>query len=135
MGRPLPQAQRVTVQGPRRLPTREGRVRVLRVLQFQFEVNKSFLNYPNHPITVPKRLYPAMAAEGIGPGSLSVEAPDGSVLSGDLYHGTAGYGPYYQIRIAVPPSHPILGLRMGSDVSVVLERSNGQNWVRLRALG
>lgn len=103
-------------------------------LQFQFKVNKSFLSWPSHPITVPKSqlAYADLEAEGLDRGDLKVVCPDVTSLRGEMYSGTTGFGPYYQIRIAVPVSHSILALPAGSCLSVALERRDNVSWVRLR---
>lgn len=104
-----------------------------RMLQFYFTVNHSFISWPIHPITVPRGQveYAHLKAEGLHGGVLTVLCPDGSSLSGNMYSAVAGFGPYYQIRMAIPPTHPILELPVGYRLSVQLERTKGTNLVRL----
>jgi hypothetical protein len=101
--------------------------------RFNFKVNSSFLSWPSHPITVPKTQidYLKLEKEGLDQGTLRVVCPDGTTVSGDMYSGTAGYGPYYQIRMVVPQNHSVLKLPIGSRLSVELERVNSIRWVRL----
>ena len=103
------------------------------MLQFRFKVNQSFLTWPSHPITVPKSQidFAQLEEEGLDRGDLKVVCPDGTSLSGKMYSGTAGFGPYYQIRMVVPETHPILDLPVGSRLSVELVRRSNLNWVRL----
>jgi hypothetical protein len=107
------------------------------MLRFTFKVNSSFLSSPSHPITVPRTQidYLDLEGEGLDRGSLTVVCPDGTSVSGKMYSGTAGFGPYYQIIMEVPKTHPLLGLPIGFRLSVELERVNNIRWVRLRPLG
>ena len=104
------------------------------MLRFTFKVNSSFLSWPSHPITVPRTQidYSDLEAEGLDRGSLTVVCPDGTSVSGEMYSGTAGYGPYYQIRMGVPKTHGLLGFPLGFSLSIELERANNIRWVCLR---
>jgi hypothetical protein len=48
-----------------------------------------------------------------------------------MYSGTAGYGPYYQIRIIIPDNHLLLRLPIGFPLLIELERSQDTSWVRI----
>lgn len=37
---------------------REKLIRNLQRITFDFKINKSFLGYPHHPLTIPKKFYP-----------------------------------------------------------------------------
>ncbi|HTZ17012.1 MAG TPA: hypothetical protein VMB78_01100 [Dissulfurispiraceae bacterium] len=67
---------------------------------FNFKINKSFLKYGNHPITVPREFYPFLAIHGITKKQEArIILPNGSIASAYIHNSTAGYGEYYQIRI------------------------------------
>lgn len=106
------------------------------MIRFRFTVNKSFLDWPSHPITVPKSKvdYARLEAEGLDRGDLRIQTPDGSTLGGLMYSGKAGYGFYYQIRIEVPDRHSLLNLRIGSELIVELDRTANTSWVGLRTI-
>lgn len=103
------------------------------MIHFRFTINKSFLDWPSHPITVPKSKvnYATLEAEGLDRGDLRVQSPDGSTLGGLMYSGKAGYGFYYQIRIDVPDRHSLLRLPLGSQLLVELVRQGNTSWVKL----
>ena len=73
-------------------------VRRNRMIEFPFEVNKSFINVPWHPITILKICHPILkrhirtSHHPINLYTLN------NVLDAYIYYGGAGYGPYYQIR-------------------------------------
>lgn len=67
---------------------------------FQFTVRKAFLENRGHPITVPKGQvsYRALEADGLNQKNVTIVLPRGERFQGQLYHGEAGYGEYYQIQ-------------------------------------
>ncbi|MGE0358725.1 MAG: hypothetical protein AB7P08_17615 [Burkholderiales bacterium] len=67
---------------------------------FPFRVGRAFLGAIGHPITVPKSHLPygALQAEGLTQKNLTIICPRGERFEGQLYHGEAGYGEYYQIQ-------------------------------------
>jgi hypothetical protein len=70
------------------------------MIEFEFTVNRSFLDYVSRPITVPKEVYGELEATSIvGTENVRITCPDGSLMSGHIYGGHAGYGFYYQIRV------------------------------------
>jgi hypothetical protein len=68
---------------------------------FRFTVNQSFLGTKGHPITVPKSQIPykALEAEGLSEKSVTIIFPRGERSEGQLYHGKAGFGEYYQLQV------------------------------------
>lgn len=79
---------------------REKLLRNLIRITFNFKINKSFLKYNNHPITVPREFYPFLKIHGITKKQeAKIILPDGSIALAYIHYSTAGYGDYYQIRI------------------------------------
>ena len=68
---------------------------------FRFTVRKAFLEYKGHPITVPKSQVPyrALEAEELSQKKVTIIFPRGERFEGQLYHGAAGYGEYYQLKV------------------------------------
>jgi len=68
---------------------------------FSFKVNQSFLGETGHPLTVPKSQVPCpfLKAEGLSEKNVTIIFPRGERLEGQLYHGEAGYGEYYQLKV------------------------------------
>jgi len=68
---------------------------------FRFSVNQSFLSESSHPITVPKSQvdYKTVDNLRLDRKNLTLICPRGERIQGHLYAGTAGYGPYFQIRL------------------------------------
>lgn len=101
---------------------REKLLRNLNRITFTFTINKSFLKYSSHPITVPREFYPFLAIHGI---TKKQEAkmilPNGSIATAYIHYSTAGYGEYYQIRIRNFYSGiGVADLRIGNKVRVEL---------------
>jgi len=67
---------------------------------FEFEVQKSFLEETEHPITIPKSQLPYqhLIAADLNHKHILVILPHGERFEAKIYHGEAGYGEYYQIR-------------------------------------
>jgi len=84
---------------------REELFKNLRRITFDFKINKSFLGYPNHPLTIPKEFYSFLDIHGIKINQdATVVFPDGSTATGYIHYSKAGWGEYYQIRIRTPYS-------------------------------
>ena len=68
---------------------------------FRFTMNQSFLGNQGHPITVPKSQVPykALEAEGLSQKNVTIIFPRGERFEGQLYHGEAGFGEYYQLQV------------------------------------
>ncbi len=71
------------------------------MIQFYFNVNMSFLKYKTRPITVPRSQvdYAKLERENLYVNDMTIIFPTGKSLSGQMYHGVASYGPYYQIKM------------------------------------
>jgi hypothetical protein len=104
------------------------------VISFEFTVNQSVLGYPNRPITIPKRLYGRLEQEILrDEDDIVVVCPDGTPMTGYIHSSTAGYGPYYQIRVRRGyPGDPISQLRIGRPITVEIERIRNEVHVKLR---
>ena len=72
--------------------------------RFRFTVNRSFLGYPSHPITIPRSQvdYDLVSVTE----RAAIVYPRGEKLHGRIYHSTAKRGPYYQIVHAVDSRIP-----------------------------
>ena len=103
------------------------------MIVFSFTINSSFLNYPTHPITVPRSCvdYRRIRAEFEERALLRIVAPNGVEFTGELYFATAGYGEYYQIRVKGGPKQSLSGLTRGDRVSVQLAHGISGPEVRL----
>jgi hypothetical protein len=99
---------------------REKFIRNLRRITFNFKINKSFLNYPQHPLTIPKEFYPFLDMHGIiKKQEATVAFPDNSTAEGYIQYSNAGWGEYHQIKIRSPYSGAgISGLKIGDVMKV-----------------
>jgi hypothetical protein len=70
------------------------------MLKFTFRINRSFLQYRSHPITVPRSQVSYDEVERLLRHSNGawISIHGSRPLRALLYRGTAGFGPYYQIR-------------------------------------
>lgn len=102
------------------------------MIEFQFSVNKSFLSGGSHPITVPRSQvdYAALEREGLV-GEATVVAPTGTRMRGRVYSGTAGFGPYYQVKVDNASAEPIRRLRLGEQLLVQIQKVDGETVVTL----
>ena len=102
------------------------------MISFQFTINNSFKTYTTHPITVPKNQvdYTCLEKELLHKGDLTIVFPKGERVRGHMYHGKAGYGPYYQIRMYTEDSVPAY-LKEGDKVLVVPVRDESKIYVIL----
>lgn len=66
------------------------------MITFPFAVGRAFLG-SSHPITVPRKLYKEVEDLKLGVDGVSI-ATHYVPLRGIIYHGNAGWGPYFQIR-------------------------------------
>ena len=103
-------------------------------VQFSFTVNKLFRSYSNYPITVPKVFYPRLRAKRLDRGELMIVFGNAPILNALMYSGTAGYGPYYQIRMSGRDDHPLFMLPLGASLRVQLERSDDTSRVSIAVL-
>jgi hypothetical protein len=79
--------------------------------------------------------YERVAADGFDGGVLTIAFEDERELRGKMRYATAGYGPYYQIRVFIDEAHPLFLLPTGTIVTVTLERAqDGGKVVRIARL-
>lgn len=102
-------------------------------LHFRFRANQSFLGYPGHPITVPSTEvnYKLLESELLHQGEFTVIFPRGERLTAKMYHGVAGYGPYYQLQFRGADRAIPRYIEVGSDLFVVLARMRRKNYAIL----
>lgn len=89
---------------------------------FRFKINKSFLKYSAHPLTIPKEYYSFLDMHKISAGQdMSVVFPDGSSATSYIYHGsTPEWGAYRQIKIRNPYSgQGLAALKEGDMIKLV----------------
>lgn len=69
---------------------------------FIFRLNRSFLRYPNHPITVPRSEvdYATLAADELDQGEFRIILPKGERFLAKMYSGVSSYGPYLQLKFS-----------------------------------
>lgn len=99
------------------------------MVSFPFTVNKSFLEYSNHPITIPCAYYSSLISsiyQGKGCRTIPVliDPPTKRMLNGEIYYGVAGRGEYYQIKVLGEYPGVYFGnLKIGDTVWVVIKKS------------
>lgn len=95
------------------------------MLRFYFSVNRSFLGHTTRPITIPKTQvdYEKLEREELCDSEAVVICPNGQHLSGFIYYGEAGYGPYYQLRVRGDHGDPLGGLPFGQKLLVDIRKS------------
>jgi hypothetical protein len=105
------------------------------MVEFAFTINRSFLHYSSHPITIPRTQvdYSTLDKENLL-GAVTIILPSGRTVRGQVYSGTAGFGPYHQIR-ASSPTNAFADLELGSQIVVRMERNHSGVVARLRAPG
>ena len=105
-------------------------------LHFHFEVNQSFLGYPGHPITVPKREvdYNQLESELLHQGEFTVIFPRDERLTAKMYHGIAGYGSYYQLVFRGEKRVIPRYIEAGSSLFVVIVRVHRKNYAILEEI-
>ena len=92
------------------------------MVKFQFRIGKAFLDYRWHPITIPKAHHPRLEQERLAEDFVSIEPPFGG-MPGSIVYSTAGYGPYYQIRMdSGSRRDPMSEFKLGQYITVELER-------------
>jgi hypothetical protein len=107
------------------------------MVTFYFTVNRSFLNHPGRFITIPKTQvdYAQLERAGLFADDVTVICPNGSRMSGSIYHGRAGYGPYYQLRIHGGDGDPLGKLPFGQKLLVEIRKNNADVEVVLTDTG
>lgn len=103
---------------------------------FSFCINRSFVNYSWHPITVPRSRvdYGAVEREMIGISSGLARFPDGSVVPCQIVCGLAGFGQYYQIRTLQPSGWARFRAHLGDIVDVTVTREGTRLSIDVRSL-
>ncbi len=106
------------IQATKVAPPSEG-------IQFTFKVNKSFVNYGHHPITIPKAYYEQLEVSGFESDNILITSPYGSA-KGSIYSSEAGYGRYFQIvmRGGSYQDDPLSNFKIGQTVLVEIEMVN-----------
>lgn len=107
------------------------------MVEFRFRVNKSFLNYPHHPITILKRVYTDLEREELASAhSTVIEWEDGTRDPGHIYEGIGGYGHYCQIqfRTKYDDRDPVSSLAIGDWILVTVSREDNVVRVILRRI-
>ncbi len=104
------------------------------MIGFQFDINKSFLNYKWHPITIPKRFYGDIEKEGLltNHQEISIICPDGAHVSGYIYSSSAGFGPFCQIRSHSGYRNPVESLKVGDQIQVEIIKDGSTVTVALK---
>lgn len=131
-------ASEKVVEEVRQTEIQESAIQVTKVttssasLQFPFRLNKSFVNYNHHPITIPKAYYEQLESLGFESDNVLIICPYGSAR-GFLYSSEAGYGHYYQIvaRGGSYPEDPLSNFKVDQTVLVEIERINNVVQVKL----
>jgi hypothetical protein len=111
------------------------------MIGFEFKVNKTFLDEPQHPITIVKHVVPGLKREKFLPQSslkgnripIKVSGIGPATYSGWIYFGaTKKYGQYYQIRFkTTSPTARMGDLRIGDKIWVIFDKRDGQTHVLL----
>jgi hypothetical protein len=97
------------------------------MIKFFFKIEKAFLKYSNHPITIPRVHYTRLVDEiyeGTGKKTIQVRItpPSGRILNGEIYYGIAGYGPFYQIKVLGSyPSDYFGNIKIGNILQVTIK--------------
>ena len=112
---------------------REKLLTNIKRITFDFKINKSFLKYPAHPITIPREFYIFLDIHGIiEKQDATVVFPDGSSALGYIYHGTAGWGEFYQIKIRSSYSGIGIGeLKVGDLIKVEIYKVEEKTRIEL----
>ena len=112
---------------------REKLFKNLRRITFDFKINKSFLDYPAHPLTIPKEFYAFLDIHGIlKKQDATVVFPDGSTAAGYIRCSKAGWGVYHQIKIRSPYSGAgISGLKIGDAIKVEIFKIDERTRIEL----
>lgn len=106
------------------------------MILFVFDVNKSFLIYSSHPLTIPSsRLpYDLLLKENLDHSNINVVFPRGERFQAKIYRGIAGYGEYYQIRIGGNNRHLPDYLAIGDRLHAILCRIDNLSYFIIEQL-
>ena len=102
------------------------------MVEFYFTVNKPFVKYANHPITVPRTQvdYADLENKGLDRRELKIQYEHGEWMPGYMHSGSSGYGPFYQLRHS-PPYKQLPTLKKGDQVLVKLRQGEGHTLVTI----
>lgn len=102
-------------------------------LHFRFRINKSFLGYSSHPITVPRGdvNYERLRDENLHQGDFAVVFPQGERATARMYPGNSSWGPYHQLRFRGEHRDIPKYVKDGNDIFVVLARMRHENYAIL----
>ena len=94
-------------------------------IQFTFKINKSFVNYNHHPVTIPRAFYDQIEASGFESDNVLITSAYGSVR-GSIYSSEAGYGRYFQLvmRGGASQEDPFSNFKIGQTVIVEIGAVN-----------
>ena len=100
---------------------------------FRFSVNQSFLGNTGHPITVPKGQVPysSLKAEGLSEKNVTIIFPRGERREGQLYHGEAGYGEYFQLQVRGEDRTLPSYIKLQDRLLVVLFKAGSRSYAAL----
>jgi hypothetical protein len=104
---------------------------------FRFTAGKSFLNYPTHPITIPRSQvrYDAIAPMAPQFSRVDISFRGAHVGIGRICHGTAAFGPHFQIRFDTALDVRGLGFALGTLLKVRISERHGQPQISLDRIG
>jgi len=101
------------------------------MITFLFRVNPSFLQYQNHPVTIPKECYDQLRNDGCANGNdkpghkiaVTITAPSGRNYEGWIYYGRSGWDLYYQIKVKAIDARDYCGrLTAGDQIPVAIKK-------------
>lgn len=101
--------------------------------RFDFTANKSFLDGSGHPITIPKSqlAYEKLRSLELDHEHVMVTLPHGERYEAQIYHGTAGYGEYYQLRFTSGSRGLPSYLKINDRLTVLLKNAAGRSHATL----
>mgnify|MGYP001159379590 CR=1 FL=1 len=109
------------------------------MISFFFKVNKSFLEYTNHPITIPRENNSQLIKEVYGGNGrrtipVHITPPEGRNLAGEIYYGVSGYGGYYQIKaLGDYPGYYLGDLQIGNVVFITINMAGNKTVVKIHS--
>lgn len=100
---------------------------LITMIDFDFEVNSSFLTWPHRPITIPIECYERLKGSSIKAGvkNMGIICPDGSSRDGSIFYGFNTTTDYYQIKIRRHKNDSLAQLNLGDIIKVkIYENEN-----------
>ena len=107
------------------------------MISFTFKINKSFLQNPSHPITIPKSSvdYKIINAMDKALTDSVIVCPDSTKIKGRIYSGMAGYGPYFQIQMQGYSRDPLFQLEKKELLLVQIQNTDNKTIIFLTVKG